>query len=286
MLGKKEHRTFKYPGGRRSVSTAHKLSHRRWSDKILWILVASDSHLFRGSLWDLGKTIRTKCQVLQQNLAPKRQPTRGCGEEMDKTRELAEHILRLNMRQGTGARVRDLYQRFQQRPATNEVPGHLPPGTLWSLAERQPPWQESQATLDRVHIYCLQPLGGRGCREFGVGFLPVRFWTSIRESLIRWALMRPSTPALPLWGQEEYRFPRLQAEMNSSRGPKEEEKHWVLKALPHSGEGNWSSFTSWPRIKKKPWGTSLMVQWLRILTPIAGGPGSIAGQDTRPTCCN
>ena len=99
--------------------------------------------------------------------------------------KLAEHILRLNMRQGTGARVRDLYQRFQQRPATNEVPGHLPPGTLWSLAERQPPWQESQATLDRVHIYCLQPLGGRGCREFGVGFLPVRFWTSIRESLIR-----------------------------------------------------------------------------------------------------
>ena len=25
-----------------------------------------------------------------------------------------------------------------------------------------------------------------------------------------------------------------------------------------------------------------MVQWLRILTPIAGSPGSIPGQDTRP----
>ena len=25
-----------------------------------------------------------------------------------------------------------------------------------------------------------------------------------------------------------------------------------------------------------------MVQWLRILTPIAGNPGSIPGQDTRP----
>lgn len=93
MLGKKEHRTFKYPGGRRNVSTAHKLHHRRWSDKILWILVVSDSHLLRGSLWDLGKTIMTKCQALQQNLAPKRQLTHGCGEEMNKTRELAEHIL-------------------------------------------------------------------------------------------------------------------------------------------------------------------------------------------------
>ena len=30
------------------------------------------------------------------------------------------------------------------------------------------------------------------------------------------------------------------------------------------------------------WGTSLVVQWLRLSTPSAGGPGLIPGQGTRP----
>lgn len=63
-----------------------------------------------------GQDHMTKRQVLQQNLAPKRQLTPGCGEEMRKTRELAGHKLHLHMRQGTGARVRALYQLFQQWP--------------------------------------------------------------------------------------------------------------------------------------------------------------------------
>ena len=33
--------------------------------------------------------------------------------------------------------------------------------------------------------------------------------------------------------------------------------------------------------KKKPKGTSLVVQWLRLLAPNTGGPGSIPGQGTR-----
>ena len=33
--------------------------------------------------------------------------------------------------------------------------------------------------------------------------------------------------------------------------------------------------------KTPPKGTSLLAQWLRLCTPNAGGPGSIAGQGTR-----
>ena len=35
------------------------------------------------------------------------------------------------------------------------------------------------------------------------------------------------------------------------------------------------------RLKKQKTGTSLAVQWLRLCTPNAGGPGSISGQGTR-----
>ena len=55
-------------------------------------------------------------------------------------------------------------------------------------------------------------------------------------------------------------------------------------------------------LEENKWGTSLVVQWVRLHTPNAGGPGSIPGWGTRshmhattkkptcrkenPTCCN
>ena len=56
------------------------------------------------------------------------------------------------------------------------------------------------------------------------------------------------------------------------------------------------------KFKNQNLGTSLVVQWVRLCTPNAGGPGSISGQGTRshmhtttkslhaatkdPACCN
>ena len=61
------------------------------------------------------------------------------------------------------------------------------------------------------------------------------------------------------------------------------------------------SVSRFPFFKRSPVGTSLVVQWLRLRIPNAGGPGLIPGQGTRshmlqlkdpahsnedPTCCN
>ena len=39
-------------------------------------------------------------------------------------------------------------------------------------------------------------------------------------------------------------------------------------------------------LKRNSWGSSLMVQWLRLHTPNARGPGSIPGQGIWPQMCN
>ena len=40
------------------------------------------------------------------------------------------------------------------------------------------------------------------------------------------------------------------------------------------------------RIKRRHGGTSLVVQWLRLHIPKAGGLGLIPGQELDPPCCN
>ena len=44
-----------------------------------------------------------------------------------------------------------------------------------------------------------------------------------------------------------------------------------------------SSLGIWNALSKFTLGTSLVVQWLRLHTPNAGGPGSIPGQIPRAT---
>ena len=57
---------------------------------------------------------------------------------------------------------------------------------------------------------------------------------------------------------------------------KEKKEHTIHKSV------NWYNFRM--QIKNLKVGTSLVVQWIILCTPNAGGPGLIPGRELDPTC--
>ena len=57
--------------------------------------------------------------------------------------------------------------------------------------------------------------------------------------------------------------------------------HTHILFIHASGHGHLSCFHLFTIVNNASTGTSLVVQWLRLCTPNAGGPGSIPGQGTR-----
>ena len=62
--------------------------------------------------------------------------------------------------------------------------------------------------------------------------------------------------------------------MEPGMGREAKRQGMVLLPSPHSG-------AEFSELKKSKFGTSLVVQWLRLYTPNAGSLGSIPGQETR-----